>query len=121
MQVAGAAAGDDGMAARSSQKPKRMTAYLLFQQATRADMYAKFGGKDAFTANLQERHTCQSSEVCMASSKYRLLLSHAEVVRSSIPFYVALLGTQLQQAVTANLSGVGFVCAVCLCPGRGPR
>lgn len=57
MQAAGPSADD------RPKQPKRMTAYLLFQQVARADMYAKFGGKDAFNANLQERHQCHSTEV----------------------------------------------------------
>eukprot|EP00903_Cladosiphon_okamuranus_P009638 g9171.t1 len=59
--VPSAAAAEDGSKGQL-QKPKRLTAYLLFQQASRADMYAKFGGKEAFTANLQEKHMCQSTE-----------------------------------------------------------
>lgn len=58
--VPSAAAAEDGS---KGQKPKRMTAYLLFQQASRADMYAKFGGKEEFTANLQSRHMHHSTEV----------------------------------------------------------
>lgn len=60
MQAAPSAA-DDG---KGGNKPNRVSSYLLFQKAARADMYAKFGGKEAFTANLNERHLVQSTEVC---------------------------------------------------------
>lgn len=67
MQAATSVAADDG----KGNNPKRKSAYILFQQAARADMYAKFGGKDAFTANLQERHQFLSTEVSLTGRKGR--------------------------------------------------
>lgn len=78
MQAASTANAEDGKGkgagagSGAGAKPTRkMSAYFLFQQASRGDMYVKFGGKDAFTSNLHERHKpCQqSTEVCTSCRK----------------------------------------------------
>ena len=35
-------------------KPKRMSPYILFQQAAQTDLYRKCGGKEGVTANLRD-------------------------------------------------------------------
>lgn len=45
-------------------KPKRMTAYNIFQEIAHKDLYAKLGGKEAIASNLRVNHQI-STKVCL--------------------------------------------------------